>query len=732
MPVLDASNATEDFEFSYLFPADQLSDDLHNGTGNATSYSWVTSQGNRVTLSGSFTYPGGIVTGSVTMVTINLSDNASDDIVISSLVGVTAANFLSVHATIWSNLFSGQDIFIAAPTVHSDYAGDRNAAGTVGGDFFYGNFNGGSFHWYGDLSVLAGSGTNSYSGAGDVFIIEGALGDVSTMSGDGSAVQSGDQLTGGDDTFQISTTGSQVSAFGDVEDVFGYAQGGNDTFVLLGTGSAVVVGDFDSIGYVLNNTYGLGYGGDDVIVEQGADISNYMLGDAQFFALGTLSGGSDTINGGGGKDSIFGETSDVLSTVDSASAFMGGNDLLIGGTGNDTIYGDVRDFLNLAALANVTFGSDTIYGGDNDDTIYGDYRTLDAFQSVDAGAVDYIFGEGGVDTIHGNGGGDWIYGGTGGDFLYGDSGSDLIFGEAGEDELWGGADGDFMWGGGDSDTLHGEAGADWLYGEAGIDYLYGEDADDVLIAGSEGDFAWGGGGTDTIFGEDGDDTLRGEGEGDVIFGQQGIDTIYGGPGGDFLFGGTEVDTIHGDEDNDQIHGDNGADFLYGGTGNDLIYGGAQGDTIEGNEDNDIIFGEDGSDVIDGGSGLDWLDGGAQGDTIHGGSEADVIFGDAGIDHIYGDAGDDLLWGEDYGATVDQTTDHFHFGDGWGNDTIYDFTSGMDVVDMTAVTGLTTLGQLTLSTNIDGFAVVTFGTDSITFYGVTEAQLTSNSGDFVLN
>ena len=82
--------------------------------------------------------------------------------------------------------------------------------------------------------------------------------------------------------------------------------------------------------------------------------------------------------------------------------------------------------------------------------------------------------------------------------------------------------------------------------------------------------------------------------------------------------------------------------------------------------------------------------------------------------------------------MDQAADTFHFADGWGNDTIYDFTPGMDVLDFTEVTGLTALGQFTLGTNVDGFAFLTFGSDSVTFYGVTEAQLLANSGDFVIN
>jgi hypothetical protein len=735
MSVFDASNATENFEFAFLFPQDQLADNLDNGTGNATSYSWVTSEGNRVTLTGSFTYPNGIVTGSVSMVSIDLSDNGGTDVIISSLSGIEASDFSSVHSAIWINLFSGQDIFVGGPGVHSAYAGDRNSAGATGGDFFHGDFAGGSFEWIGDISVDIGSANNLYNGAGDVFIIEGTVGNPSQAIGDGVAVQSGNQFIGGNDTFQINTDSgsSLVWVHGDISQVFGLGQGGNDAIFALGDANMAATGDFLTIGYTVGgNTYGLGYGGDDVIVSSSLTAGEFLYGDAFQLIIGTLEGGNDTINGGGGIDSIFGDLGSVAATGDGVSAFAGGNDLLIGGDGNDIIYGDLRDFLNTAALASVTFGSDTIYGGADNDTIYGDFLTGGTFLAADAGAVDYIFGEAGIDTIYGNGGADWIYGGTEGDFIYGGYGSDLLFGEAGDDQMWGGEDGDFMWGGDNGDTMHGEAGADWLYGEAGIDNLHGEGGDDVLICGSEGDFAWGGAGTDTIFGEGGDDTLRGEDNGDVIYGQEGIDTIYGGLGGDFLFGGTEGDTIFGEEENDQIFGEAGVDFLYGGAGDDLIYGGDQGDTIEGNEDNDTIFGDSGADNIDGGTGVDWIYGGSQGDTIHGGADGDVLFGDGGVDHIHGDAGDDLMWGEDYGATVDETGDFFYFGDGWGNDIIYDFDSGSDVIDLTAVTGLTTTGQMGLATNIDGFAVVSFGGNSITFYGISEAQLISNPGDFVLN
>ena len=87
-----------------------------------------------------------------------------------------------------------------------------------------------------------------------------------------------------------------------------------------------------------------------------------------------------------------------------------------------------------------------------------------------------------------------------------------------------------------------------------------------------------------------------------------------------------------------------------------------------------------------------------------------------------------MWGA-MPSTFDGAVDTFEFDANWGFDAVYDFELGIDQVRFNAVAGLTQFSDLTL---YDGGANVTvaFGADAITFYGVTQAQLEANSGDFL--
>ncbi|NVJ97967.1 MAG: hypothetical protein HWE25_07440 [Alphaproteobacteria bacterium] len=93
----------------------------------------------------------------------------------------------------------------------------------------------------------------------------------------------------------------------------------------------------------------------------------------------------------------------------------------------------------------------------------------------------------------------------------------------------------------------------------------------------------------------------------------------------------------------------------------MINGTANGDTLMGTANDDTILGNDGNDLIEGGNGDDLIEGGNGDDTIDGGAGNDLISGGFG-------------------------NDTFTFGAGWGNDTIGDYASGIDQIDMSA-TGL---------------------------------------------
>lgn len=191
-----------------------------------------------------------------------------------------------------------------------------------------------------------------------------------------------------------------------------------------------------------------------------------------------------------------------------------------------------------------------------------------------------------------------------------------------------------------ADTLLGNAAANLLRGGLGTDALQGRDGNDTLL---------GGGGNDTIGGDNGADRALGGAGNDVLRGGRGADTLNGGIGNDRVFGGDGNDRLIGKGGDDRLFGHGGRDELNGGVGNDRMLGGRLADTLLGQDGNDTLLGEIGRDVLLGGRGNDRLDGGAQDDRMTGGAGADV----------------------------------FVFGRHAGADTITDFVSGVDRIDLVA-------------------------------------------------
>ncbi|EJL30886.1 putative calcium-binding protein [Caulobacter sp. AP07] len=118
-----------------------------------------------------------------------------------------------------------------------------------------------------------------------------------------------------------------------------------------------------------------------------------------------------------------------------------------------------------------------------------------------------------------------------------------------------------------------------------------------------------------------------------------------------------------------LSGSNWGDSLYGTDGKNHILG----DPLAG-----LNYSADGNDTIHGRGGDDILDG------IGG---ADALYGDDGADLIYGGLGADALWG---GAGADTFAYHNTLLDSTasGYDIIHDFDSGVDRIDLSAVTAIT--------------------------------------------
>ncbi len=364
---------------------------------------------------------------------------------------------------------------------------------------------------------------------------------------------------------------------------------------------------------------------------------------------------------GGGDDSVRGtdQASEIIDLGDGNDLGIGQNgpDFLLGGKGNDNLFGDI-------APDPYTFGLTP--GGKT------------AAAAAGAPGNDTLDGGDGSDTLHGGGGNDRLLGGAGADSCNGDAGNDRLFGGTG------------------SDTLNGNGGNDTLRGEAGNDHLNGGAGNDRLA---------GNGDADTLFGGDGNDTLFGGGGADNLNGGKGFDqTSYyysaaavmvdlsTGHGSGGLADG---DTLSGIE---AVFGSNQfGDTLIGRAGTDMgLHGNGGDDSLKGLSGNDSLFGDNGNDTLIGGSGNDHLDGGKGGDSLVGGSGNDLMTGSGG-------------------------SDTFAFADGFGNDTITDFSgNNPEKIDLSGVSGITSFADLVTNHLEDHgtFVVIVDGTDSIRLNGVT--------------
>jgi Ca2+-binding RTX toxin-like protein len=283
---------------------------------------------------------------------------------------------------------------------------------------------------------------------------------------------------------------------------------------------------------------------------------------------------------------------------------------------------------------------------------------------------------GGADTVIAGSGDDRMWGGTGDDDLGGGAGNDRLFGEDGIDSLDGGAGNDSLVGGMHNDQLTGGIGHDSLEGGNGADGLNGGEGDDRLAGAGGAELSFGGEGNDSLYGGADADTLWGDEGDDLLQGGDGIDDIYGGDGGDSIGGGTGEDSLYGGEGDDSMSGDDAFDRLYGDSGNDTLSAGSGGGYLYGGAGNDRHIGGTGYDDLWGGSGADTLIGGAGHDVLRGEGGADRLVGGEGEDYFYGGTGADRF--------VFSALSHLTYEPVDGGDAVYDFTSGVDVIDLTGL------------------------------------------------
>lgn len=425
---------------------------------------------------------------------------------------------------------------------------------------------------------------------------------------------------------------------------------------------------------------------------------------------------NDAMYGNNGNDMLFG--SDGEDTISGG----GGDDTVEGGAGADALFGGFitgtdsgRDTLSYASSSsgvtvNLTTGS--VSGG------HATGDTIDGFRDIIGSALgDNLIGDTQNNDIKGGDGNDTLVAGLGVDTLEGQAGDDVFR----YDDVAAIQAGDVVNGGDDHDKVR-ISGSDTV-GSASYDLrtttlqaieeiefgasVLGDYTLEVILSGDQVDALptllvdgfgnagnvenirvvadgnttvdlsgwtfqdWGGqGDTITIEGNGSADTLTGSVRNDLILGGSGADSILGGDGDDTISGDTGVDTLDGGDGVDT------ADFTY--TGSDVAVDLDAGTAtfsalVETLLNFENVLAGDGADTLTGSDGNNVLDGGGGSDSILGGAGDDTLAAGAGRDTLTGGAGEDVfIW--------DNRVDI-----GFGlRDSITDFTSGEDLIDLSQI------------------------------------------------
>jgi len=456
--------------------------------------------------------------------------------------------------------------------------------------------------------------------------------------------------------------------------------------------------------------------------------------------------GNDTINGGSGVDYLYGDAGDDIINGDSENDFIyagDGNDTVRGGLGIDIIFGHAGDdTIYGGADGDVIIGgtgNDTIYGGDGVTVAVVDPLHLDVLTALDpepavaVGPID--------DTINGGSGDDILYGGGGWDSLSGDSGHDILLpGTGGADIL-----GRESVNGGQGDDIYIVEYASWFldgdYTDTGLttDQLVNKDtfrtgngigidelrftqtiAADIVLGGTnlQGIAQLFGGierivigtgianaadrtGT-TVINIDaslvGSPGAPGSTQGLELLGNAASNSFVGTIFDDLLDGGAGLDTMDGGlgddtyvlsevgdiviEDpllgggRDTVVVNFNANYTLGAQFENLTLNGTAGTANingTGNNLDNVIVGNAGNNVLLGLLGNDTLDGGAGNDSLNGG---------AGVDRLTGGLGSDRFI---FSSVADIGNNPLLL------ETITDFVSGTDRIDLTAFDANTVTG-----------------------------------------
>lgn len=569
-------------------------------------------------------------------------------------------------------------------------------------------------------TIDAGAGNDTVTSGRGADIIHGGDGDdvldgggattpiTGTQSGDGG----GNHLYGEAGADTLSGAGGDLLDGGDGDDIIDafastYTRSLDPVTILGGNGN-----DKITLSYELYGTVDAG-AGDDVI--------NLTLRNRS----GWPAGSHVTVTTGVGADLIGLPPGGPVNGIGTLAATIEVTDFTVTGAEHDsiTVIGGGNPFAGERPYLIGQLGADTIIFQSNSlNQGTTPYVVLNGVDVDSLTAVNFAgYAPGPIWTV-GAANGDTLTGSAAGDHLFGYEGDDVIVGGGGADALLGGEGLDTFVYAAPSDSN--AAAYDILHDfEAGTDVLdltALNPSNVSIIHSNGGTFVFGASGAETfqiasvnnINGSDiqgltggiyvvGDNTvsgvLGGSRYGDTIVGGTKFDTIIGGGGGDALYGGAGRDYFQYTSGTDSTPGagldiihdfETGVDKLdfynldisnisimrY--NGGSFVSGLSGGNTFQLGSTQDI----NGSDVAY--TGGIYMVGDQGTDTLIGSGHQDSIVGGAGDDVIIGGQGADAL----YGGTGADTFRYTDGGESWINtaDTIHDFQSGVDKIDLSAV------------------------------------------------
>ncbi len=585
---------------------------------------------------------------------------------------------------------SGTDVLIGGGGADTlSYAGDTTGvtvllyAGTATG----GNATGDTISGF--TNLVGGSGNDILSGSSAVNSIDGGAGNDTLVATMGNSA--GDTYDGG--------------AGSDTIDI--YNSGGNSVTIDLSQTGAQNTGAFGS--FTLSNIENI-YSGQSNNVLTGSSGANVI----------TLMGGNNTVDGGGGADTIV-----ANGTGNDRITVRGGEASVDAGAGTDTLVLATGSGVTAVNLASTT------------DQTTGDAGTVKNFENVDTSAMTT------ATSLTGSSGANALTGGTGNDTLTGGAGNDTLDGGAGTDTaVFTGAHSDYSF------TLNADGtvtvtdlrngspdGTDTL---SNIEKLTFSDGTYTLATGTAGNDSLTASGNTIELGGTGNDTLTGGAGTDVLIGGGGTDTLsYAGDTTGVTVGLASNTASGGNATGDTI---SGFVNVIGGSGNDVLAGDVNANMIDGGAGNDTIVATVGGDTISGGAGSDTLDlslagagvtlnlatttaqatgafgtmtvsnvenliGSGNADVLTGDANANVISAGAGNDTITGAAGNDTLDGGAGTDTVVLTGAHTDYSftlNANGTVTVTDLRNG-------SPDGTDTLSNIEKLTFSDGTYTLTTGT-----------------------